>query len=153
MVFIQPPQPFLSSKGYVQTVANQGRERMQKQKRSSQETMVQPCQGPGACSMNIQYLWVLLHNWDLIQVENGNFWLSTRFLECTLFYHQQIRRKSHTLQPSSKFLPIKPSPPKPSNSFGVLSMSHLFSLLGPAINPSLLQTTDVLVCLASWWLQ
>ena len=33
---------FLSPKGQVQTVANQGREGMQRQGRSSQETIVQP---------------------------------------------------------------------------------------------------------------
>ena len=39
---LQPPWPSLSSKGQVQTVANQGREGMQKQGRNSQETIVQP---------------------------------------------------------------------------------------------------------------
>ena len=39
---LQPPQPSLSSKGQIQIVANQGREGMQKQRRSSQETTVQP---------------------------------------------------------------------------------------------------------------
>ena len=39
--FIQPPRPSLSSKGQIQTVANQGREGMQKQGRNSQ-MVVQP---------------------------------------------------------------------------------------------------------------
>ena len=39
MDFSQPPCPPLSSKGQVQTVANQGREETQKQRRSSQETI------------------------------------------------------------------------------------------------------------------
>ena len=39
--FIQPPWPFLSSKVQTQTVAYQGREEMQKERRSSQETLVQ----------------------------------------------------------------------------------------------------------------
>ena len=40
MGFIQPPWPSLSSKEQVQTVANQGREGMQRQGRSSQESIV-----------------------------------------------------------------------------------------------------------------
>ena len=40
--FIQPPWPSLSSKGQVQTVADQGREGMQRQGRSSQDKIVQP---------------------------------------------------------------------------------------------------------------
>ena len=38
---LQPPGPSLSSKGQIWTVANQGREGMQRQGRSSQETIVQ----------------------------------------------------------------------------------------------------------------
>ena len=38
---LQPPLPSLSSKGQVQTIANQGREGMQRPERSSQETIVQ----------------------------------------------------------------------------------------------------------------
>ena len=40
--FIQPPRPSQSSKGQVQTVANQGREGRRRQGRNSQETIVQP---------------------------------------------------------------------------------------------------------------
>ena len=39
--FIQPPQPSLSPKGQIQTVANQKREGMQKQRRKTQETMLE----------------------------------------------------------------------------------------------------------------
>ena len=39
---LQSPWPSRSSKGQIQTVANQGREGMQRQRRSSQETRVQP---------------------------------------------------------------------------------------------------------------
>ena len=42
MGLIQPPQPSLSPKGQVQTVADQGREQMQRPGRKSQETTVQP---------------------------------------------------------------------------------------------------------------
>ena len=38
---LQPPRPSLSTNGQIQTVAYQGREGMQKQRRSSQETIVQ----------------------------------------------------------------------------------------------------------------
>ena len=38
----QPPRTSLSPKGQIQTVANQGREGMQRQGRGSQETIVQP---------------------------------------------------------------------------------------------------------------
>ena len=40
--FIQPPRPSRSCKGQVQTVADQGREGMQRQGRNSQETIPQP---------------------------------------------------------------------------------------------------------------
>ena len=50
--FIQPPWASLSSKP--QTVANQGRKRMQKEERSNQETTVQRLkQGPGSSSRNL----------------------------------------------------------------------------------------------------
>ena len=39
---LQPPGSSLSPKGQIQTVANQGREGMQRQGKSSQETIVQP---------------------------------------------------------------------------------------------------------------
>ena len=39
---LQPPWPSLSSKGQVQTVANQGREGIQVQGKGSQETIAQP---------------------------------------------------------------------------------------------------------------
>ena len=39
---LQPPWPFLSSKGQIQTVGNQGAEGTQRQGRRSQETMVLP---------------------------------------------------------------------------------------------------------------
>ena len=50
---LQPTWPFLSSKGQVQTAANQGREGMQRPGRSRQEARVQPGQGPGPSSRNI----------------------------------------------------------------------------------------------------
>ena len=40
--FIQPPRPSLSSKGQIQTAAHHRRVGMQKQRRSSQETKLQP---------------------------------------------------------------------------------------------------------------
>ena len=39
---LQAPRPFLNSKGQIQTVVNQAKEAMQRQGRSSQETIVQP---------------------------------------------------------------------------------------------------------------
>ena len=55
-------------------------------------------------------------------------------------HHQPIRRESHTLQPSLQILPLKILAPKAPGSSGLLSMNHLFFLLGSAINLSLLQT-------------
>ena len=42
LFLVQPPWPSLSSKGHVQTVADQGREGMQRRGRKGQETTVQP---------------------------------------------------------------------------------------------------------------
>ena len=73
---------------------------------------------------------------------SGNFRLSARFLE----HHPvtlpptNFRRKPHNLQLSPQILPVNTSPHKPSGSSGFLSTSLPFSLLGPAINLSLLQT-------------
>jgi len=47
---LQPPQPSLSSKWQVQTVANQEKEETQKRERRSQETKVQPWENPGTSS-------------------------------------------------------------------------------------------------------
>ena len=55
--FIQSPWPSLSTKGQFQTVAYQGRLGMQKQRRSSQETIVQ---GPPQGIYITIYLWVIL---------------------------------------------------------------------------------------------
>ena len=72
----------MSSQGQLQTVAKQGREGMQKQRRRNKETTVQ--QGQGSSSRNI-------HNNTSLSpsagtkaptlVEDGNSWLSTGFLE------------------------------------------------------------------------
>ena len=61
-------------------------------------------------------------------------------------HHQPTRRKPHTLQPSPQILPIKifllrkKKFGKNSGSSELLNMSHLFSLLGPTINFSVLHT-------------
>ena len=67
-------------------------------------------------------------------------WVPDSWNTTLLPHHQPIRRKSYTLQPSPQILPVKTSPWKPSGNSVFLSMSHPFSLLGPAINLSLLQT-------------
>ena len=65
----------------------------------------------------------------------GNSWSSACLLP-----HQPIRRKSRTLQPPHQILPIETLPWKSSRGWGwFLTMSHPFSLLGPAINLSLLK--------------
>ena len=60
----QPPWPFLSSKGQVQTVANQRREGMQRQGRSNSETIVRPWGRVLVPSQGThrQYLWALLQD-------------------------------------------------------------------------------------------
>ena len=53
---VQPPRPSLSSKGQVQTVANQGREGMQTQGKSSQETTVQEGESRWQCGKTRSWL-------------------------------------------------------------------------------------------------
>ena len=57
------------------------------------------------------------------------------------------QKKSRALQPSPQILPIKTSS-KPSGNLGVLSMTHLFSFLGPHDKPYS-SPNSVLVHLAS----
>ena len=60
------------------------------------------------------------------------------------------RIKLHTPQLLPQVLPIKNVSPQIIGEFGfILATSHPFSLLDPAINLSLLQTSDISVCLAS----
>ena len=85
------------------------------------------------------YLSSLYRNWGPHSI--GGWQLPTEHkipgaLSC---YHQRIRRKSHTLQPSFQILPITTSPRKPSGS----CLNHLFSLLGSVITLSLLPTLTV----------
>ena len=117
---------------------------MQKQGRNSQEKIVQPwgrvlVPPQGMClTIPLSYS---AGNKAPTQVEDGDFRLNTRFLD-----HHPVtspptnQKKVTTLQPSPQILPIKTSPRKPSESSGYLSTSHLFTLLGPAINLFLLQT-------------
>ena len=80
---------FLSSlnpKGHIHIVANQGREEMQNQKRSSQETTVQPwIQIPPQGIHTIIFLSIFSSFVGIkaphTHVEDGNFRLSARFLE------------------------------------------------------------------------
>ena len=77
------------------------------------------------------------------QVEDGNFKLSTRWLEpeCQWLrflehhlspHHQPIRGRLHTLQPSPPLRYLYKLPPWiPFRSSDLLSMTHLFSLHGP----------------------
>lgn len=77
------------------------------------------------------------------QVENGNFRLSTGVLEYSLvttYITKQPEEKHTPSSPYPKFCLLKTSPPKPLGSLELLSTSHWLSLLGPAINLSLLQT-------------
>jgi len=55
-------------------------------------------------------------------------------------------------EPSPENLPIKNFSPKSTGEFWILSMSHLFSLLGPTINLSLLkkQNKKPHKC-CGWW--
>lgn len=94
------------------------------------------------------YLWVLLQElsptpplrWRVITLGWGqDFWNTT-----LLPHHHLIRRKSHTPN-----LPLKPLPPKPSWSSGLLSSSHPFSWIGPWGKPCSAPDSDVLVCLTS----
>ena len=70
-------------------------------------------------------------------VKLNNFQWKSRKIKCQ--NQREASFNTHTLHPSPQILPIKTSPPTPLGSLGFLSMSHPFSLLGPAINLSLLQ--------------
>ena len=117
---------------------------MQKKGRSSQETIVQSW-GRVLVPPEEVYIKISLScpagtKGPPTKVEDGKFRQSTRFLE----HHRVMspltnQKKSPTLQPLPQILPIKTSPLKPLGSLGFWGMSHLFSLLGPAINLSLLQ--------------
>lgn len=95
---LQPPRLSGILKGIpkIQAVANQGREGNQKQRRSSQGTIEH--NGAGQCRVPAPlegiYLSVSLSAFATTKfptpVEEGNFWLSTKFWE-----HQPCRRKSH----------------------------------------------------------
>ena len=53
----------------------------------------------------------LLELCPTLQVEGDKFRLNTSFLEHTLLpHHRAIRRKLHSLQPSTQILPIKTLP-------------------------------------------
>ena len=117
---------------------------MQKLGWSSQETIVQPW---GKVLIYLQGIYITI---SLIssagttaptQVEDGNFTLSTRFLEhCPVTSPPTNQKKAtHPAAPTPSFA-FKTSPPKPSGNSGFLSTSQLFSLLGPAINLFLIQT-------------
>ena len=81
------------------------------------------------------------------QVEDANSgWAPDSWSTTLLPYHPPIRKNSHTLQPSPQIFPIKPSPLRPLRRSGFLSMSHPFSLFGPA---SSALKFSILVCLAS----
>ena len=141
MGFIQPPWPSLSSKGHIQTVANEEGE-IQKQGRSSQETTVQPW---GRVLVSPQGIHITISLSSSVGTKAPPRWrMATsgwaQIPGALLTHHQPIRRKSHTLQPSPPILPIKTFPPKPSGSLGFWGTSHPFSLLGPAITLSMLQT-------------
>ena len=80
--FFQPPWPSLSSKGWIQTIANQGREGIQKQRRNKQ-MVVQPWDRvlvPTQRNMHNNVFEFYITGAPT-QVEDGNFRLNTRFLE------------------------------------------------------------------------
>ena len=105
---------------------------MKKQRRSSQETIMQWWSRVLALLQGCaqQYLWVLLLDlrpplgWRM--VTSG--WAHDSWRTAWLPHHQLIRRKWHSLQPSLQTLPIKTS--KTIREFGgFLSISCLFSCL------------------------
>ena len=65
MGLIQPPGPSLSSKGQVQTAADQGREGMQRQGRKNQETTALG-KDPASPSRDIHYVYIIYD--DLIRL-------------------------------------------------------------------------------------
>ena len=105
MGFIQPPWPSLSSKGWIQTIANQEREGIQKQKKQSKVGTASR-QGPGSYSKNIHnnVFEFFYRTGAPIQVKDGNFRLNTRFLEHTalLPHHQPIKKGHKPCNPHRK---------------------------------------------------
>ena len=87
---------------------------MQKHRKDSQQTIVQPWARVLVPPQGI-YITIPLSSSARTkastQVEDGNFRLSPRFLEPHLLpHHQPVRRKSHILQSSPQILPIKTLP-------------------------------------------
>ena len=76
-------------------------------------------------------------------------WAQDSWNTTLLPHHQPIRRKSHTLQPSPQILSLKTLPWKPLGNVGLLSMSHLYSLLGPCNKPFSVLNFHGLACLPS----
>ena len=69
------------------------------------------------------------------QIEDGNFRLSTRFLQHhSVTWSPTDQKKVTHLQPSAQIFPTKTFPWKPSESSGFFEQEHLFSSLGPVIN-------------------
>ena len=88
MGFIQPPSPFLSSNGCIQTIANQEREGIQKQRKNNQmvvqswDRLLVPTQR----NMHNNVFEFFYRAGRPTQVEDGNFRLNTRFLEHSCFF-------------------------------------------------------------------
>ena len=110
---------------------------MQRQGRSSQETIVQPWGRVCSSSRNRHNKIPLSSSAGTkapIQVEDGNFMLSTRFLE-----HRPVtspptnqKKATHPAAQTSNFA-YKDFSPRTIREFGFLSMSCPFSFLSPAI--------------------
>ena len=83
-------------------------------------------------------------------MEDGNFKLSTRFLEqCPVTSSPTNQKKvSYPAALTPSFAHVSFSP-QTRGVWGVISTSHVFFLHGPAIKLSLLQTLTFWVCLAS----
>ena len=149
---LQPSWPSLSSKGQIQTIANQGREGMQKQRRSSQETIAQlwvrvlvPPQG---IYITI-FLSSLAELTPLPRMVATSGWAWDSWSIALLPHHQPIGRKSHTLQPSPKILPVKTFPKNHQRVRGFFEYKPPVLLAWPCNKPFSAPNSSVLVCLAS----
>ena len=99
---MQPPLSPLSSKGWIQTIANQGREGIQKHRRNNQK-LVQPPDRvlvPSQINMHNNVFEFFYRTGAPTQVEDGNFRLNTRFPEHSSVAspptnQKKKKRKSH----------------------------------------------------------
>ena len=93
--FIQHPWPSLSSKGWIQTIANQRREGIQKQEKQSKVGTASRVLVPTQRNMHNNVFEFFYRTEAPTQVEDGNFRLNTRLLEHSSVTSPPTNQKGH----------------------------------------------------------